>query len=194
MDECRPLRSLRVCPLTSVTSNAGSGNMLSTPTIDLVFDSWRFYDELRVRGSQNLRWWQVVAVFPTTCRTTSSCLASIRPLRTTDFSFGGRIGHMESFMRLHTSVVRTSKEAESPAQKMFTEYRILIKPSSGRPDTLPTTRFHVPASIVAPSIFSECHQVCLIMVYNLFDRSTYVQIFINPPAILLSDPLVQVVI
>jgi hypothetical protein len=153
MDECRPLRSLRVCPLTSVTSNAGSGNMLSTPTICLVFDSWRFYDELRVRGSQNLRWWQVLAMFLTTCRTTSSCLASIRPLRTTDFSFGGRIGHMESFMRSHTSVVRTSKEAESPIEEMFTRCKIPIEPSSGRPGAIPTTRFHVPASIMASSFF-----------------------------------------
>lgn len=96
-------------------------------------------------------------MFPTTCRTTSS-LASVWPLRTMDFSSCERIGHMESFMRLHTSVVRTSKEAESPAQKMFTECRILIKPSSGRPDTIPTTRFHVPASIMASSLFSKYHQ------------------------------------
>lgn len=134
MDECRPLRSLRVCPLTPVTSNAGSGNTLSTPAIDLVFDSWRFYDELRVRGSQNLRWWQVLAMFPTTCRTTSSCLASIRPLRTMDFSSCERVGHMESFqtMRIHMSVARTSMKAESSVKEMFTRCRILIKPSSGR--------------------------------------------------------------
>lgn len=166
--------------------------MLSTPTIDLVFDSWRFYDELRVRGPQNLRWWQVLAMFPTTCRTTSF-LASIRPLRTMDFSSCEKIGHMGSFMRLHTSIARSSKEAESPEQEMFTKCRTLIERPNARPDTTPTTRFHVPASIMASSIFSVYHQVCLTMLYNLFERSAYVQIFTRPPSILLSNSLVQVV-
>jgi hypothetical protein len=127
----------------------------------------------------------------TTCCTTC-CVTSIGPLRTKDFS-SERIGHMESFqtMRQHVTVAWISKQAYISVVSVTYECRILTGSMSGRPDTIPTTRFHVPASISASSVFSKCHRVCLTMFYIPIDSSTYAQVLIWPTSILLSNSLVQ---
>jgi hypothetical protein len=128
----------------------------------------------------------------TTCRT-ASCMASLGPLRTMDFSSFERTAHMESFQntKLHVTFAWMSKEADVPVVYVTIECRTLTKLLNGRPDTIPTTRFHVPASIMASSILSKCHQVCITMLYVHFDNYTYAQVLVRPTSILPSDSLVQ---
>ena len=128
----------------------------------------------------------------TTCRT-ASCMASLGPLRTMDFSSFERIGHMESVqtMRLHVMIAWLSKAEDIPVVCVASEMQNTDEPFSGRPDTIPTTRFHVPASIMASSILSKCHQVCITMLYVHFDNYTYAQVLVRPTSILPSDSLVQ---
>jgi len=96
-------------------------------------------------------------------------------------------------MPLHVTVAWASKDADTTVVCVTSGMWNTDEPFSGRPDTIPTTRFHIPASMMASILFSKYHQVHPTMLYNTSDRSTYAQVLVRPPSILLSDSLVQVV-
>jgi hypothetical protein len=69
-----------------------------------------------------------------------------------------------------------SKEADIPVSHVTFECRTLTESLSGRPETIPTTRFHVPASIMAPSLFSKVpsglHRYALRTLRQFYVRSS----------------------
>lgn len=160
--------------------------MLSTTT---TFDSWRIHDDVEVRGHWNSHAGEASA----TCRTPSPMAGRLQNNR---LQLDQKNGQLAQYS---THVIIASWTAARECWSLWFLGCECLCDSYCRPRCsvdvqleVPTTRFQIPAAIMASLHLSSHLQAPLITLYKFSDRSTYHHVLIRPPSNLQSDSLVEI--